>query len=102
MTSEGLGTQILIKPVTDASHGLITSDSESTSVRITPRNYDDPDLQGIEETGNESINGSGKNSEGDNESAVAMIINEGMTHEQEEADVTDRYLIKESLQVGES
>ncbi len=72
-------------------------------MRIAPRNYssEDTDLHGIEETRNEAVNRACADDSRDGGSAVVMIMDPEISHEQEEGDVTDRYLIKESLQVSE-
>eukprot|EP00794_Sanderia_malayensis_P018122 gene18122-19932_t len=102
LSTEGM---ILLKTAPGTAHELITSDSESTSVRITPRNFSSgtsADLRVIEDTdGTDNVNRACARDDAAQGSAVDMIIDGGITHEQDEGDVTDRYLIKESLQVSE-
>ena len=93
MTSDGLGNQILITTSSDSAGGL--TDADTTTVRITPRDYsqEEASVHSIDDNASENL--SEENVE------VTMIIGDGMAHEQEEGDVTDRYLIKESWEVND-
>ena len=72
------------------------SDSDATTVRIAPRVYSNTESSLSDMTGKGDISRPNSSRESGGDSSVSMMIGADVGQEQEDGDVTDRYLIKES------
>lgn len=93
--SEGITSQILITTVAD-THSLMTPSADSTTVRIAPRDYTGTEstLANITVSGKDDVSRADSNPDSGGDSSMIIVTDVG--HEQDDGDVTDRYLIKES------
>lgn len=93
--SEGITSQILITTVAD-THSLMTPSADSTTVRIAPRDYTGTEstLANITVSGKDDVSRTDSNPDSGGDSSMIIVTDVG--HEQDDGDVTDRYLIKES------
>lgn len=95
IASEGITNQILITTVAD-THSLMTSDTDATTVRIAPRDYVTTDSRLGNITVKDDVSRSESNPGSDGDSSVSIMIGGDVGQEQEDGDVTDKYLTKES------